>query len=232
MLADQTTASGEPDAGAATPHHGHVSSRWLRIERIVAFFAAGGLLLAYALRGGAYDIVAFEENGLVIWWVLAVGFALGLIPRSRPSRASLLLLSALAAYAGWTALSLLWTNSSELTFEELARALDYLGLVALLTTMVGRRSWRAAAGGLGFAALLVCVVAVGIRLAPSVFGHDLVSTALKTERLSAPFGYWNAVAAWGAMCVAPGSRGACTRAHAPAGRCPWPWCPLRAPRCI
>ncbi len=93
MLADQTTASGEPDAGAATPHHGHVSSRWLRIERILAFFAAGGLLLAYALRGGAYDIVAFEENGLVIWWILAVGVRAGSAPALAP-------IACLAALAG------------------------------------------------------------------------------------------------------------------------------------
>lgn len=204
MLTDPTTASGESDVTAAARQAGRSPSRALRIERALAFCAAAGLLLAYALRGGAYDIVAFEENGLVVWWLLALGLALGLWPRSRPSRGSLLLLAAFAAYAGWTALSLLWTDSAELTFEEVVRSLDYLGLMALLTAVVGRRNWRAAVAGLGFAALLVCVVAVGTRLAPRIFGHDPVDAALHVDRLSAPFGYWNAVAAWGAMCIALG----------------------------
>ena len=175
------------------------------IERAFVFAGAAGLVLVYALRGGgSYDTVVFEEHGLVIWWVLAVGVALGLLPRSRPSRSVLLLLGALGAYAGWTALSLSWTDSSELTFTELARALDYLGLAVLLSAVFTRDNWRHAAAGLGFGALLVCVVAVGSRLAPSVFGVDHVDHALHIDRLSRPFGYWNAVGAWGAMCTAIG----------------------------
>lgn len=204
MLTDDQTAPRRLDATAPSRPDGQRSDRALRIERVLAFGAAAGLLLAYALRGGSYDILAFEENGLLIWWILALGFALGLLPRSRPSPGSLLLLAAFAAYAAWTALSLIWTSSSELTFAELARSLDYLGLVTLLIGVADRRNWRAAVAGLGFGALLVCVVAVGTRLAPGVFGHDAVSAALHIDRLSAPFGYWNAVAAWGAMCVALG----------------------------
>lgn len=172
---------------------------------MLAFAGAASLVLVYALRGGgSYDVVVFEEHGLVVWWVLAIGIALGLLPRSRPSRTALLLLGALGAYAAWTALSLTWTDSSELTTEELARALDYLGIAALLISVLDRGTWRSAAAGLGFGALLVCVVAVGSRLAPSVFGGDHVAAALRIDRLSAPFGYWDAVAAWGAMCTAIG----------------------------
>ena len=173
--------------------------------RIFAFAGAASLMLVYGLRGGgSYDIVAFEEYGLVIWWVLAIGVALGLLPRSRPSRTALLLLGALGAYAAWTALSLTWSESSELTTEELARALDYLGLVALLGSVLDRRTWRPAAAGLGFGAMLVCVVAVGSRLAPSLFGSDEIDLTFHIDRLSYPFGYWNSVAALGAMCTAIG----------------------------
>jgi hypothetical protein len=172
---------------------------------MLAFLGAAGLVMAYALRGGgSYDVVVFEQYGLVIWWVLAIGLALGLLPRARPSRPALLFVAALAAYAVWNALSLLWTNSAELTTEELARALDYLGLAALLGFALDRDTWRAAASGLGFGALLVCVVAVGSRLAPSVFGTDHIDAAFHIDRLSRPFGYWNSVAAWGAMCCAIG----------------------------
>ena len=160
-------------------------------------------MLLYALRGGgSYDIVTFEEYGLGIWWLLAVAIALGLLPRRLPGRPTLVLLGALVAYAAWTGLSLIWTQSAELTTEEFARTLDYLGLVALLSLVLSRSTWRAAAEGLGLGALLVCVVAVGTRLDPSVFGHDGAAVAFHTDRLAAPFGYWNAVGAWGVMCAA------------------------------
>jgi hypothetical protein len=170
---------------------------------VLVFLALAGIAVIYALRsGGSYDLVAYEENGLVIWWVLAIAFALGLLPRTRPSRATLIFIGALAAYAAWTALSLTWTDSSELTTAELARALDYLGLGVLLAFGLDRDTWRPAAAGLAFGALLVCVVAVGSRLDPSVFGADRLASSLHIDRLSRPFGYWNTVAAWGAMCLA------------------------------
>ena len=43
---------------------------------LLAFAGTFGLVLLYALRGGSYDIVVFEEYGLVIWWLLAIGVAL------------------------------------------------------------------------------------------------------------------------------------------------------------
>ncbi len=207
MLTDQPAVVTQPQERPVAP-------AWQRILRpgrsraashTVAFLGAAGVLLVYALRGGgSYDVVTFEEQGLVIWWVVAIGIGLGLLPRRRPSPAVVVLLTALGAYATWTAFSLLWTQSTELTTEELARSLDYLGLAAFAVLVLDRDTWRAAAAGLGFAALFVCVVAVGSRLAPSVFGVDHVDTALHSDRLAYPFGYWNAMAAWGAMCIALG----------------------------
>jgi hypothetical protein len=169
----------------------------------IAFVGGVLLVLLYGLRGGgSYDALVFQENGLVVWWLLAIGLGLGLLPRTRPSRGLILLLAALTAYAAWTALSLTWTDSSELTSTEVARVLDYLGLVALIGSVLDRETWRPAAAGLAFGALLVCAVAAGSRLAPSVFGKDQVDAVLHQDRLSVPFGYWNAVGAWGAMSAA------------------------------
>ena len=173
-----------------------------RAARVAALVGAAGLVLVYALRGGSYDLVAFEEHGLVVWWILAIAFALGLLPRARPSRSALALILALVGYAAWTGLSLLWTQSSERTSEELARVLDYVGLVVLVIATLDRRTWRAAAAGLALAAMLVCALAVGSRLVPSVFGTDPIAHAFHSDRLSYPFGYWNAVAAWAAMTIA------------------------------
>ncbi|MDQ6778273.1 MAG: O-antigen ligase family protein [Actinomycetota bacterium] len=160
-----------------------------------------GLVLAYALRGGSYDIVVFEEYGLLIWWLLAVGIAVGVLPRVRPARVVMLMWAAMLAYAAWTAISLVWTQSSELTTEEIARSLDYLGLLLLLGLILGKDTWRAAAAGLAFGAFAVCAMAVASRLAPGAFPADAVLSTLKIDRLSYPFGYWNAVAAWGAMSI-------------------------------
>src|SRR5207302_228802 len=123
-------------------------------------------VLAYALPGGTYDVVIRQEYGIALWWVLGIGFALGLLPRARVPRPALLLIVALLAYAAWTAISLSWTDSSERTFAEIARVLEYIGFVVLIVSVVDRRTWRAAAMGLGTGALVVCALAVASRLAP------------------------------------------------------------------
>jgi hypothetical protein len=206
MLTDRLPAA--PQLHPAAPERGpalRVRRRRTRVAPALAFAGAAALIVVYALRGGgSYDRLVFEEHGLVVWWVLAVGVALGLLPRVRPPRIALALLGALAAYACWTALSLAWTASTELTTVELARSLDYLGVATLAVFVLDRDTWRPAAAGLGFGAVLVCGVAVGSRLAPSVFGTDRIDTAFHIYRLSVPFGYWNSVTAWGAMCTAMG----------------------------
>ncbi len=197
MLAEESTPIADPPAEARP---GRSSTR---LRRVLAFAGFGAILVIYALRGGgSYDTVAFEEHGLVIWWLVALAVALGLLPRRRPAKVTLALLASLAAYAAWTALSLLWTDSSELTWTELARSLDYLGLVTFAVCVLDERTWRAAIAGVGAGAMVVCAVAVGSRLSPSVFGVDRIDVAYHIDRLSFPFGYWNAVAAWGAMCSA------------------------------
>lgn len=203
MLADRSVLEDERARRAKDSER--VRRAELRLSAGVAFAATAALVLLYGLRGGgSYDIVTFEGYGLAVWWILAVALALGLLPRRRPSLPMIVLMAALAAYAGWTALSLAWTQSAGLTTEELARSLDYLGLVVLLGLALDRSTWRIAAAGLGCGAFIVCIVAVGSRLDPSVFGRDQIDAVYHSDRLSYPFGYWNSVAAWGAMCIALG----------------------------
>ena len=175
-----------------------------RMSAALAFVGTLSLALLYALRGGAYDLSVFESYGLAIWWLIAVGVAVRVLPRSRPSRVTLLMLAALLAYVAWTGISLAWTESAERTSIELARSVDYVGVICLLAFSLDRDTWRPAAAGLGAGALAVCGLAVLSRLDPGAFPADYVSIALRTDRLSYPFGYWNAVGAWGAMSVAIG----------------------------
>ena len=166
----------------------------------LAFGLSAALVATLALRGGTYDIVARQEAAIAVWWVLGLGFALGLLPRARPHPAVLLPLGALAALGAWTFLSLGWTDSDERTLAEGCRIIGYLGLLVLLLSVLDRRTWRRAAAGLAAGALLVAVLATASRLAPGLFPSDPVRQ-LSNARLSYPFNYWNAVGAWGAMAV-------------------------------
>ena len=85
MLADQAavTTRLEHRAAGRERRRARPWPRGLRLERTVAFVGAAALMLVYALRGGgSYDLVSFEEQGLVTWCVLAIGIALGLLPRA------------------------------------------------------------------------------------------------------------------------------------------------------
>jgi O-Antigen ligase len=157
------------------------------------------VLLYYALRGGSYDIVLRQEEALVIWWILGLGFAFGLLPRARPPRSVIVPFAAILLLALWTALSLTWTQSGERTFAELARFLHYTGLLLLIWAVVDRRTWRAAAGGLLFAAVVVCALSMISRLWPGTFQTNPVIQSFVDNRLSYPFNYWNAVGAFSVM---------------------------------
>ncbi|MEJ7788647.1 MAG: O-antigen ligase family protein [Thermoleophilaceae bacterium] len=161
---------------------------------------AAAAIALLALRGGTYDIVARQEAGIAVWWVLALGFGLGVLPRSRPHPLVLVPLGALVVLGAWTFASLSWTDSDERTLAEGCRIIGYLGLLLLVVSALDRRTWRAAAAGLAAGALLVAALATTSRLAPGLFPTDPVR-ALSNSRLNYPFNYWNAVGAWGAMAV-------------------------------
>lgn len=166
------------------------------------FVGSGALPVVYALSGdgGGYDLVFRQYVALIVWSGLAIAFLFGLLPLARPSRDVVLPLAALGLLVAWTALSLTWTESSERTWAELARALHYLGLLVLAWTVLERRTWRIAAAGLSVGALVVCGLAVLSRLAPLAFPGAGAGTP-DPARLLYPLGYWNGVGVWGAMSV-------------------------------
>ena len=170
---------------------------------MLAFAAAAGLIVVLALDDGGYDIVTRQELGVVIWAVIALGVAFGVLPRGRPTVGAWVALGSIAAFAVLNVVALGWTESEEKTFAELARVLQYAGLVTLAYSALNRDTWRAAAAGLATAALVVPLLSLVARLAPDLITDDAVRE-LDIDRLSYPFGYWNGVAAWGAMAVAIG----------------------------
>lgn len=174
--------------------------RSIPVGSAIAFFSVAGLVLACALPGGSYDLVIRQAAGLAVWWVLALGFALGLLPRSRLRPIAWLPAIALAALGAWTLLSLAWSQSDERTLAEAARIVSYLGVLVLAVCALDRRTWRAAAAGLVAGALVVAALSTASRLVPGPFPADPVR-GFSNLRLNYPFDYWNAVGAWGAMAV-------------------------------
>jgi O-antigen ligase/polysaccharide polymerase Wzy-like membrane protein len=191
-----------PDDPTSKPDEG--VPRRLLIRRTLAFACAAALPTWLAFHGGGFDIVDRQQTALFVWWAIAAGFALGLLPRARLDRSLIVPGAALAGLVAWTLLSLTWTESSERTWIEVSRLLGYAGFAVLAWSALNRYTFRAAAAGLSVAAVTICVFAVASRLAPASFPVDQISVAFDTDRLSYPFHYWNAVAAWGAMTIAIG----------------------------
>jgi hypothetical protein len=173
----------------------------LLIRRPIGFGVAFGLTLLLALDGGGYDVVIRHQVGIAIWAAIGLGLLTGVLPRSRPSGAAWLAVGGLAALAVLTAISHAWTESDEATTVELARVIQYLGVVTLAYLALNRVTWTGAAFGFATGALVVPFFAVGARLFPGVF-VDEVAQAFGFDRLSYPLDYWNAVACWGAMAIA------------------------------
>jgi hypothetical protein len=171
-------------------------------RRLAAFLIPAIVLPYAALRGGSYDIVVRQEEGIALWWILALGFVVGLLPRVRLPRALMVPLAAVTLLALWTGISLAWTESDERTLAELARVVLYAGILVLAWVAVDGRTWRPTAAGIAAGAVLVTGLAAASRLVPDAFPQDEVSQALNSDRLNYPFDYWNAVGAWSVMSVA------------------------------
>lgn len=188
MLADvSATPAQEDDRRALLP------------GQVAAFLLTFGGLLLVALEQGAYDVVVRHQVGLVIWWVLALAFLTGLLPRTRPSAPGWAVITALILFGAWTALSLLWTSDEARTLLEVARVAMHLGVVVLVGSALDRHTWRPAIAGATAAAAFVILAALSRRLFPDTFGEDVIAQAFGSNRLSYPLGYWNAVGAWAGM---------------------------------
>ncbi|MEA2134465.1 MAG: hypothetical protein QOC68_2374 [Solirubrobacteraceae bacterium] len=166
---------------------------------LAALLALG--LFAAALEGGAYAPIVRGEAFVLLWWPLVLALAFALLPRARRTRIMTISLMGWIALAGWIALSLLWTESRERTFIELARVIGFAGLVLAAAVSFRGDEWRPAVAAVTGAAVAVCALAMTSRLAPGLFDNPLRSAGL-LRRLAFPLNYWNALGCWSAMTVA------------------------------
>jgi hypothetical protein len=159
----------------------------------------GFVALVYlGLKGGGYDPLVHDQIGIVVWWLLAGTVLVGALPRRRPTTLALVALALILAFLAWTALSLVWTESSERTFADVARIAGYAGffVIAVLARETG--SARRMVAAVGCAIAVIAFVGLLSRLHPAWFPNSANDTYKflpgVEERLSYPINYWNGLA--------------------------------------
>ena len=176
------------------------SLRRFNADAVRAWVLAGTVVLYLAIDGGGYDLVVRSQVAIVVWWIVLVGAAWGLLPVTRWTRAAWVALALFVAFMAWTALAATWSLSSERSLQELSRVACYLGLL-LLGISIHRDRQRAVqhtVHAVAAAVVAVACLALASRLRPDLFpaAHQTASYLPGTEgRLGWPLNYWNALAA-------------------------------------
>jgi O-antigen ligase len=181
-------APGRQEARAAEP------APWLAPAGGAVLFAA---VVALAFNGGGFYAGATGIACATVALALLARVALVRRPFAGvglPLAGTALLLAALAALA---LASASWSDAPAQAIIEYDRTLLY-ALVLFGAGCAGRTSARLRwlLGGLGAAAVVICVVALVTRLAPDVWPTE---PNIINRRLSYPIGYWNALGLLGGL---------------------------------
>src|SRR6185437_16893768 len=67
------------------------------------------VVLYLAVDGGGYDLVVRSQVAIVVWWIVLVGAAWGLLPAGQWSRVALVAVALFGAFVAWTALASTWS---------------------------------------------------------------------------------------------------------------------------
>jgi hypothetical protein len=169
-------------------------------EAVRAWALAGTVVLYLSVDGGGYDLVVRSQVAIVVWWIVLVGAAWGLLPLTRWTRVAWFALGLFGGFVLWTALATTWSLSSERSVDELSRVACYLGLLVLGISIHRERgrAVRHTIHAVAAAIALVALLALATRVRPELFGaaHQTASYLPGTEgRLGWPLNYWNALAA-------------------------------------
>jgi hypothetical protein len=176
------------------------SLRQFDLEAVRTWALAGTVVLYLAIDGGGYDLVVRSQAAIVVWWVVLIGAAWGLLPTARWTRAAWATLAVFGGFVAWTGLAATWSLSSERSLDELSRVACYFGLLLLGISIhrdreqAVKHTVHAVAG----AVVLVACLALASRLRPDLFpsAHQTATFLPGTEgRLGWPLNYWNALAA-------------------------------------
>ena len=176
------------------------SLRRISPDAVRAWALAGTVVLYLSVDGGGYDLIVRSQVAIIVWWIVLIGAAWGLLPVTRLTRTAWLALALFGAFVAWTALAATWSLSSERSLQELSRVACYFGLL-LLGISIHRERDRAVqhtVHAVAAAVVAVACLALASRLRPDLFpaAHQTASYLPGTEgRLGWPLNYWNALAA-------------------------------------
>jgi tetratricopeptide (TPR) repeat protein len=174
-----------------------LGARWsLDSGALGAWLLPVALVTYLGMRSGGYDVVISDQVGIALWWLVFLTFTLRLTSL-RLTAAARIGLGLLVVYAGWTASSLIWTESAERTMGDVTLMLLYVALALLAFAIRGREAARLMLGGLAVAIVAIATIALLSRLHFAWFAVPEVAQTLPTyaHKLSYPLGYWNALAA-------------------------------------
>ena len=155
----------------------------------IAIFAIGA-------DGGSYALTNRHTIAIIALWGILVAVAVRLWPVERVPTGAIVAGGFLAAYAVWTGLSIIWSDSAKQSFNEADRVVLYLAVFGLAVLAPGRmyRRWM---DGMAAGIAAVGIVALVSRLFPHLFGQTETLAQLfpaAQRRLSFPVDYWNGLA--------------------------------------
>jgi O-Antigen ligase len=169
--------------------------------RAISVWALTSSIVLYlGIDGGGYDLVVRSNVAMVIWWIVLVGAAGGLLPAGRWTRTASGALVLFGGFAVWTGIAATWSLSSERTLQELSRVACYVGVLVLGIAIhrdrehAVRHTIQAIAGAI----VAIACLALTSRLHPGLLpgAHQIASFLPGTQgRLGWPLNYWNALAA-------------------------------------
>jgi len=138
---------------------------------------------------------------LLVWWAVALGLTGGILPRSPIARPALVAAGLFLLLAALTGVSFFWSNNEGLAFIKAIQwfLLGGVFVLALLVAVPGTaRGWF---GGITLGLGFIIVVGMLGRYFPGISDDAELARTLygAAGRLSWPLGYWNAMAAAGAL---------------------------------
>ncbi len=176
------------------------------LSPIASWILGFGLVVFAAASDGAFEIADFGQIGVFAWLLLALGLLVGLFPVDRPWPDGWTAVGLWVGLAAWAALGLLWTDSPDKTWTEVARLATYSGVFALALFSRGRDCLGSQLGSVAAGITVIAGIALLSRFQPDIWpsaadtGQTLTSEA---ARLSFPLDYWNGLAAFVAIGLAP-----------------------------
>jgi hypothetical protein len=182
---------------AAQPHREQeaASPSKPRLEsRIAAFLLAllpGALVVYFSFNSGGYFSGPVGFVTLLVIQMIVLRVLVTERPFAGHSKRLALVAGLFTAYAGWTLLSQVWSDTQDRALIEFDRALLYLSLLVLFG-LLPRPRWRMPwiLRGLTAAVLFVCTCALITRVLPSVWPTN---PGFVDNRLSFPLTYWNSL---------------------------------------